>query len=91
MLVGNSLMLSKAAQGLSAGARWLYLSMAMECGGKSEFKFTHGTAKKYGIAGTSFDRQAKELCDSGFIERVPDPYLSQYAPGLFRFSVTWKV
>ena len=84
-------MLSKAAHELSTGARWLYLSMAMESGGSSEVIYTHGTAKKYGIANSSFDRHIKELCDSGFIERVLDSDMNQYAPGKFRFSLDWKV
>lgn len=51
--VGNSLVLSKKFQELKSGARWLYLSMAMESGGKREVTFTHGSGKKYGIKPSS--------------------------------------
>lgn len=90
MQIGNSLLLSKEFQELTPGAGRLYLCMAMESGGKPETTFTHGTAKKYGIAGTTFDRQVKELCEGGFLERVQDDGLMQYSPGIFRFSLAWK-
>lgn len=89
--VGNSLMLSEAVQALTPGARWLYFAMAMESGGKPEMTFTHSVAKKYGIASSSFERQIKELCDHGFIERIPDPDMMQFAPGRYHFTVAWKV
>lgn len=91
MQVGNSLMLSEAVQALTPGARWLYFAMAMESGGKPEMTFTHSVAKKYGIASSSFERQIKELCDHGFIERIPDPDMMQFAPGRYHFTVAWKV
>lgn len=89
-LIGNSLLLCDTFQGLSAGARWLYLCMAMECGGKREFAFTHGAGKKYGIAPTSYDRHIKELKEQGFIEQVDNPDMAQYAPGSYRFIFDWK-
>lgn len=88
--VGNSITLSKTVQKLTPGARWLYLAMAMESGGKPEMTFTHSTAKKYRIAKSTFDRHIKELCAHGFITRIPDPDMMQYAPGKYRFSMEWK-
>lgn len=76
--VGNSLMLSEAVQELTPGARWLYFALAMESGGRPETTFTHSTAKKYGVASSSFERQIKELCDHGFIKRILDPDMMQY-------------
>lgn len=87
---GNSLFLSKSFQALSPGARWLYLSMAIEAGGKRDFVFTHSAAKKYGVSPSSYDRFLKELKDGGFIEKVEDENLAQYAPGRYRFVFDWK-
>ncbi len=64
--------------------------MAMECGGKREFVFTHGAGKKYGIASTSYDRYVKELKKRGFIEQVENPDMTQYSPGNYRFIFDWK-
>ena len=66
--VGNSLLLSKRFQSLSAGARWLYLSMAMESGGRREFIFPLSSAKKYGISSTCLRRQIAELKASGLLQ-----------------------
>lgn len=87
---GNSLFLSKSFQALSTGARWLFLSMAMEAGGKRELIFKHSSAKKYGISPSSYDRFLKELKDAGFIEKIEDENLAQYAPGRYRFVFDWK-
>ena len=48
--------------------------------------YTHHAAKKYGIASTSFERYLKELKDGGFIEKVENEDLAQYAPGKYSFS-----
>ena len=93
MQVGNSFLLAfggKHPIKLSPGARWMYVCMAMESGGKREFVFTHGAGKKYGISGTSYDRRVKELESSGFIERVMDDGLAQWAPCTYRFTLGWK-
>lgn len=88
--VGNSLLLSKEFSELTAGARCLYLCMAMESGGNRELQFTHGSAKKYGLAKASYDRYVKELKEYEFISAVPDKDLRQYAPGRYRFEFGWK-
>ena len=86
--VGNSLLLSSCFQGLSAGARFLYLCMAMESGGKRDFTFPLSSAKKYGIAKNSFSRYIKELSDSGFISVHSMANLRQ--PNEYSFSFAWK-
>lgn len=86
--VGNSLLLSSCFQELSAGARFLYLCMAMESGGKRDFTFPLSSAKKYGIAKNSFSRYIKELSDSGFISVHSMANLRQ--PNEYSFSFVWK-
>lgn len=86
--VGNSLLLSSCFQDLSAGARFLYLCMAMESGGKRDFTFPLSSAKKYGIAKNSFSRYIKELSDSGFISVHSMANLRQ--PNEYSFSFVWK-
>lgn len=88
--VDNSLVLAKELHEISAGARWLYLCLAMESGENRDFIFTHGAAKKYGVRTSSFDRQVKELKEHGFIELVEDENMSQFAPNKYRFSFAWK-
>ncbi|MCC8129215.1 MAG: hypothetical protein LIO51_04665 [Clostridiales bacterium] len=88
--VGNSVMLSKTLQSLSAGARWLYFALSMEAAGKREVLFTHSSAQKYGIPGSSFDRQILELKWAGFVESVPDENQAQYSPNRFKFCYSWK-
>lgn len=88
--VGNSFLFSKNVKELSAGARWLYLTMSMESGGKRTFTYTHHAAKKYGIPSTSYERYLRELKDGGFIEKVENEDLAQYAPGRYMFSFEWK-
>lgn len=89
--IGNSLLLDKRFQALSAGARQLYICIALESGGKQEVEFPHGAARKYGFASTSFDRYVKELQNHGFLEKVGAGNFWQYAPSVFRFSVSWKL
>lgn len=90
IMIGNSLLLDKRFQRLSTGARQLYQCLCMEAGGKREVAFPHGVAKKYGIAATSFDRHIRELQAQGFVEKVEDGNYWQYAPNVYRFSLTWK-
>lgn len=88
--VGNSLFLSKAFQALSSSAQVLYLFMTMEAAGKSVVRFSHGAAKKYGIAGSTFDRAIKQLRDSGFVQLIEDDIMSQFSANEFRFVMRWK-
>lgn len=68
----------------------MYLALSMESGGRRDVVFTHGAGKKYGIASSSFDRYARELCACGFVERIGNPEGAQYAPNVFRFCLEWK-
>lgn len=88
--LGNSLLLSKSFQKLTAGAQILYICLTMEAAGKPAVKFSHGAAKKYGIAPTTFDRAIKQLCEAGFVEFVEDDNLYQFATNVYRFSNAWK-
>lgn len=86
---GNSLFLSKEFQDLSAGARCLYLTMALESGGRREFTYPRATALKFGFSESSFIRYIKELSASGFIELVSCGRFSR-TPNCYRFSFSWK-
>ena len=88
--VGNSLLLSEEYHRLTANAQVLYLCMAMEAAGKPAVKFSHSAAKKYGMAGTTFDRAVKQLREAGFIDLVQDDNLYQFATNEYRFSTRWK-
>ena len=88
--VGNSLLFSKAFQDLSAGARFLYLCMAMEAGKVSNVLFPRGAGKKYGISATSFDRQIRELQEKGFLTRIESPSLGRCDPGRYKFIQDWQ-
>ena len=51
--VGNSLFFSKQFNALTAGAQILFLKMAMEAGGKTEYTFPRASFKKYGLSESS--------------------------------------
>lgn len=87
--VGNSLLLSRKFQDLSSGARFMYLSMTLEAGGKREFVFPRSASLKYGISESSAIRHIKELVAAGFIEVTA---CGRYArvPNCYRFSFKWK-
>ena len=53
--IGNSLLLSEQMGKLKPGARYLYLCMTMEAGGKREFTFPASSAEKYHIPPSSFE------------------------------------
>ncbi len=50
----------------------------------------YGTAKKYGIKKSSFDRHKATLIAVKFIEPIFDAEYRQYAPGKYRFIFDWK-
>ena len=95
--VGNSLLLShrdsdgsdtNAFTQLSVGERYLYLCLAMESGGRREFKFPLKSAKKYGLSNATFRRHLEVLIDKGFIERTSMKNLRQ--PNKYSFTTSWK-
>ena len=87
--VGNSFMLSKAVQSLSAGAFRTYLCMAIESGGRREFQFPLHVAKKYGISSSSLRRHVEELEENGFIQASRNANLRK--PNDYLFSLEWKL
>ena len=89
LMVGNSLLLSKKFQNLGTGARFLYLAMSLEAGGKREFQFSRSSIKKFGVAETSFSRYLKELIDGKYIEVVFSGRHS-HEKNIYRFSLDWK-
>ena len=85
---GNSLLLSKEFQSLTAGAQMMYLCMALESGGRMDFKFPQMAAKKYGFAPASMRRYIKELEQKNFITVQSMANVRQ--PNEYRFSLVWK-
>ena len=88
--IGNTLLLNKQFQNLSAGARMLYICVANESGGEREVRFSHGAARKYGIPSTSFDRHIKELREKGFITLTGGMDYGRFQANVYRFSLDWK-
>lgn len=96
--LGNSLLLSNRDKEtgeeknsfliLSASAKFLYLSMCMESGGKRQFEFPLKAAKKYAIPERSFRRCIDELIEAGFIKRQSGR--SARMPNLYEFCFDWK-
>ena len=86
---GNSLLLSKKFQALTAGAQMMYLCMTMESAGRKDFLFPQAVAKKYGFPPASMRRYIKELQESGYITVQSMANLRQ--PNEYSFSSTWKL
>lgn len=87
--VGNTLLLSKKFQALRPGARMLYLSMAMESGGRRGFQFPLSAARKYGLPSTSLRRYVRELTEEGFLTVQSNRNLR--APNLYAFTSHWQL
>lgn len=88
VMLGNSLFFDSSFQTLSAGAKHLYISMCLECGGRRVFTFPHGAAKKYGIPARSFDRYTAELLAAGFISMTSGK--NTRTANVFSFEFGWK-
>lgn len=86
--IGNTLLFDEKYKTLRPAARQLYVCMAMEACGKSQFEFPHRAAKKYGFSGTSFDNYARELQQAGFIEKIKQE--EQFAVARYQFTFAWK-
>ena len=86
--VGNKLLLSKRFQNLSPGAQILYLCMAMESGGRKDFKFPLSVARKFGFAKNSFWRYRNELDEKRFIKYRSNKNLRK--PNEYEFCLEWK-
>lgn len=86
---GNSFFLSDEVQKLSAGARWTYMCMSIECGGRRIFEFPLAAAKKYGISKASLIRHVGELETAGFIKAQRAKHMG--AKNLYEFDTRWKL
>ena len=86
--VGDTLMLSPQFRALGIGARYLYLCMAMESGGKRDFVFPQSAAKKYGITSSSLWRHVAELESGKFIEIYSGKPTRE--PNQYKFCFSWK-
>ena len=73
---------------LHVGARYLYFCMAMESGGKRDFRLPTAAAGKYGIAPSSFWTYVRELEDKHFIVCRSNKHLRR--PNDYSFSDGWK-
>lgn len=82
--IGNSMLLNPAYQSLTGTAKHLLLTMALESGGHSTVVYTHGTARKYGIPGSSYDRAINDLRAAGMVELLGEPPLPQYKPNCYK-------
>lgn len=88
--VGNKWLQNPKVKELKASPFRVFVAMCNEAGGKSEVTFSHGTAKKYGIADTTFDRAVKDLIREGFIIRIHNNDMSRFAKGKYKFCLDWK-
>ena len=85
---GNSLLLSDQFNALKPGARYMYLCMAMESGGRREFIFPLSSAKKYGISPSGLRRYSAELSTAGYLSFISRKSLR--APNVYRFDFAWE-
>ena len=89
--VGNLFLHHHAVRDLGHAAFLLYIMISMEAGGKSETVFSHGTAKKYGMSYSTYDRAVKELIEAGFVTRIYPADQSRYSKAKYRFCLDWKM
>ena len=86
--VGDSLLFEEAFRKLHVGAKYLYLCMAMESGGRRDFRFPTAAARKYGIPSSSFWNYVQELKDNHFIICHSNKNLRK--PNDYSFTLEWK-
>ena len=86
--VGGSLFISEQFTALSNGAKWLYLSMAMQAGKKSRFTFSKKAAERYGISYSTLCRRVNELEEAGFLTVDRAGTTREY--NYYTFSTKWK-
>lgn len=90
MQVGNTLLLSKEFQSLSAGAQMLYLCACMESGGRRQFTLPARALKKYGISERSGRRHIAELVEKGFLTCTCSGRITR-TDSQYEFSLSWKL
>ena len=95
--IGNTLLLSSKSEygleqnpflKLTNGSRFVYLTMAMEAGGKREFEFTRSAAQKYGISNSSLRNAVHELVDAGMIKKQSGK--NARVANRYEFCFNWK-
>ena len=84
----NALMLDTLFQSLTPNARWFFLALCMEAGGKPTVSMSHSAAKKYGIKPTSYDAAVKQLTERGLIKLVDG--LSRLETNRFEFPFVMR-
>lgn len=87
--IGNSLLLSDLFHRLKDSSKYLYICMAMEAAGRSDFLFPLSTAKKYGIQRATFRRGIQELIENNLIELTSSGQVTR-EPNYYQFVYTWK-
>lgn len=83
------LMQAPAFTALSAGARFCYLSMALEAKGNRCFEFPRKTAERYGIPGRTLVRNVQELENAGFLHCRSGR--TTRTASEYEFSLNWKL
>ena len=84
----NALMLDKLFQSLTPNARWFFLALCMEAGGRPTVTMSHSAAKKYGITPSSYDSAVKQLTEKGFIKLADN--LSRLETNRFELLFVWR-
>lgn len=87
--LGNSFLFSERVKSLKSGAFRLYICMAMEAGGRREFKFPKSAALKYGITYTSYRRYLTELIKCEFISCKQNNW-NLREENVYQFNFGWK-
>jgi len=87
--IGNTLLLSKTFLALNGNAQLLYIRMVNEAGGKREFAFTAGDARKYEMSKSGFAKSLDELKEKNFIECAENNANLRKA-NVYRFCDGWK-
>ena len=87
--IGNSLLFSELFHRLKDSSKYLYLCMAMEAAGRSDFLFPLSVAKKYGISESTLRRGLEDLKKEGFIELTSSGQVTR-EPNYYRFVYDWK-
>ena len=81
-------MLSQRFSALGTAAQIVYLYMALEAGGKTDFEFPRSAFKKYGIPERTARRAIEELITAGFI--TCESGWTVRANSVYHFSPEWK-
>ena len=87
--IGTSLLHDKNFQDLSSQAQHLYFCMAMDAGGRFDFKFSRADALRYGFSYSTFLRAKNQLISNHFI-RVKSNGRWTRTANWYTFDLSWK-